>query len=244
VSLVNTSHHSPLQFNSLYTITDVFYLIVEVLGWTARTWSSQCPYNRDAFLMQTTTLVIAPTAFAGAAYVILGRLIVQLGPRSSKLKARTFIIAFVACDLVSLIVQAVGGSIASAATNKIGGDTRPGTNIMVAGIVFQLVSMTIFVGLLIDFMIRCHSYLADSLTGAQRRVIAAMVLSVLFIYTRSVYRTIELQEGWTGYLITHEKFFIGFDATLMILAVAIYHVPGVRFQALTVKADNVEKSIE
>jgi hypothetical protein len=33
-------------------------ITAEVIGWAGRTWSSQCPYNANAFLMQITTLII------------------------------------------------------------------------------------------------------------------------------------------------------------------------------------------
>jgi len=39
--------------------------LVEVLGWAGRTWSAECPYNSEAFLMQISTLIIAPTFFHG-----------------------------------------------------------------------------------------------------------------------------------------------------------------------------------
>lgn len=42
------------------------------------------------------------------------------------------------------------------------------------------------------------------------------------------YRTVELAEGWTGYLIQHEPFFIGLDAimsTLAMVSLAVGH-PG------------------
>lgn len=32
--------------------------LVEVIGWAGRTWSSKCPYNSTAFLMQISTLII------------------------------------------------------------------------------------------------------------------------------------------------------------------------------------------
>lgn len=32
--------------------------IAEIIGWAGRTWSSQCPYNANAFLMQISTLII------------------------------------------------------------------------------------------------------------------------------------------------------------------------------------------
>ncbi|KAL3426468.1 rta1 domain-containing protein [Phlyctema vagabunda] len=208
----------------------------EALGWAARTWSSKCPYSRDAFLMQTTSLIIAPTFFTAAAYVILGRLIILTGAQSSYFRPRTYVITFVICDLISLIVQAVGGSIASRESNKMNGNTKPGTNIMVAGIVFQMASMSAFVGVLIDYMIRCNRTLGNNLSTTQFRVIMAMIFSVIAVYIRSVYRTVELLQGWEGYLITHERFFIGFDAALMCFAVGIYHTPSVNFQVLQARS--------
>lgn len=43
--------------------------IAEVLGWAARIWSSQCPYNLNAFLIQFSTLIIGecpPYRYAAA----------------------------------------------------------------------------------------------------------------------------------------------------------------------------------
>ena len=53
----------------------------------------------------------------------------------------------------------VGGGMASSEVNKVGGDTAPGTHTMVAGIVFQLFSITIFLLCAADFVrrsIRLH----------------------------------------------------------------------------------------
>ncbi|RKL22261.1 hypothetical protein BFJ72_g14716 [Fusarium proliferatum] len=44
------------------------------------------------------------------------------------------------------------------------------------------------------------------------------------IFVRSIYRTIELIQGWEGYLITHEGSFIGLDAATMVIAVGIFNV--------------------
>ena len=60
---------------------------------------------------------------------------------------------FLLADLVSLILQAIGGGqAASSAAN--GSPTTSATHIMVAGIIFQLISMGFFVGLGIDFVVR------------------------------------------------------------------------------------------
>lgn len=111
------------------------YQLAEVIGWAGRTWSSECPYNNNAFLMQITTLIIAPTFITAGLYVILGALINRLGRESSVLGPRMYAIVFLTCDIIALIIQAVGGAMASTESDKIDGDTKPGTNIMVSSIV-------------------------------------------------------------------------------------------------------------
>ncbi|KAJ0424179.1 RTA1 like protein-domain-containing protein [Aspergillus carlsbadensis] len=205
----------------------VFWIgsLTEVLGWAGRTWSAECPYNGDAFLMQITTLIIAPTFYTAGVYILLGRFIQILGRESSVLSPRVYLWIFVTCDIVSLVVQAIGGAMASTASNQENGDTAPGTNIMVAGIVFQMASITIFVLCAADFVRRTlRRKLLQSMTGTIVPLLGAMIFSVICIYIRSIYRTIELLEGWDGYLITTERFFYALDGTMMVLAVAVFNI--------------------
>ena len=118
---------------------------------------------------------------------------------------------------------------ASAETNQIGGNTDPGTYTMVAGIVFQLFSITIFMACAADFVRRTVSrgLLArqEKLTGSSTVVLfAAMIFSVLCVYARSIYRTIELAQGWSGYLITTERYFLALDGAMMVAAVVVFNV--------------------
>ena len=41
---------------------------------------------------------------------------------------------------------------------------------------------------------------------------------------RGIYRSIELLQGWRGYLITHERYAIALEGCMMIIAVAIFNV--------------------
>lgn len=175
--------------------------------------------------MQVTTLIIAPTFFSAAAYIVLGTLIKRVGRTSSLLSPTAYLIIFCICDGVSLAVQAVGGALASIA-QKNGTSTGTGTNIMVTGIVFQMAAMTVFVFLLGDFLRRVVWRMGGmrKLPRGAALVQPAMVSSVVTIYIRSIYRTVELLQGWRGYLIVHERYFIALDAAMMALAVAVYNV--------------------
>lgn len=206
-------------------LTFTSLLTAELIGWGARTYNAKCPYNHDAFLTQEVTLIIAPVFFSAALYVLLGRLIVGLGPRSSLLTAKWYAIIFCTCDVASLVVQAVGGAKASEADTDE--EMNLGTHIMVGGIGFQLLTMTLFGGLFADFLWRvlgrgAGGDLRGQVTGGMRRVLAALLVSFVMIYVRSVYRTIELAQGWRGFLITHEAYFIALDAAIMVVAVAVF----------------------
>lgn len=108
-----------------------------------------------------------------------------------------------------------------AQTGRVDGNTKPGTNIMVGGIAFQLGTMSFFAILFLDFLRRSRKL---HMPLNYKKVLVAMVVSFVMIYIRSVYRTIELAQGWSGFLITHEGYFIGLDAALMVVAVAVFLV--------------------
>jgi len=199
--------------------------LVELIGWAGRTWSSQCPYADTPFLMQISTLIIAPTFFTAGIYILLGRFISLLGRESSLLSPALYLWIFCSCDFLSLVIQAVGGGMASEASNDINGDTKPGTDIMVAGIIIQMSSITVFVFLALDFLRRTiRQYILRSMKRTMVPLLYAMMLSIIFIYVRSIYRTIELLQGWNGYLITTEIFFVMLDGAMMVPAVMVFNI--------------------
>ncbi len=91
---------------------------------------------------------------------------------------------------------------------------------MVAGIIFQMASLAVFVGLFMEFLRRAE---LRSFTREQKYMVAATTFSVALILARSVYRTIELLQGWFGFLINHEDYFIALDGALMVCAVGVFN---------------------
>lgn len=173
-----------------------------------------------------TLLFVAPVFFTAGIYILLGRYIQIFGKETSFLTPKLYLWIFCTCDVISLVIQAAGGGIASSASNDPNGNPDPGTHTMVAGIIFQLVSISVFVYCGIDFFLRIKRFgqLKMFTRGPLAALTSAMILSVVVIYIRSIYRTIELAQGWTGYLITHESYFIGLDGVMMIIAVGVFNV--------------------
>ncbi|KAH3900197.1 RTA1 domain-containing protein SCDLUD_003168 [Saccharomycodes ludwigii] len=62
----------------------------------------------------------------------------------------------------------------------------------------------------------------------------ALSFAVIFVYVRCIYRVVELAEGWEGYLITHEMYFVFLDGLMMTLCnlvLAVAH-PGFAFDGV------------
>jgi len=195
----------------------------EILGWASRIWAYGCPYNATAFMMQLACLVLAPNFFTAGCYIALGRMITTLGRQYSPISPRLYLYIFCGCDIISLVIQAVGGASAAAAYNSLPpGNTKPGTNIMVGGIVFQLVSITVF--LVFFFLVLFKAWRELKHARAVNLVALATVISIMAIYVRCVYRTIELLQGWTGYLITTERYFIALDGAMMVISMAVFNL--------------------
>jgi uncharacterized membrane protein len=139
-------------------------------------------------------------------------------------------------------VQAAGGGMAAIAFEQNPPkNTDNGTHIMVAGILFQLASIIVFVSLFIIVIFRTLKSKGEVLRQKKTQwIIAAMVLSVVLIVIRSIYRTIELLQGWTGYLITTERYFIVLDGAMMVGAVGIFNIARPGWATLASKDSDIE----
>ncbi len=119
--------------------------------------------------------------------------------------------------------------------------TANGTHIMVAGILFQLASILVFVSLFVVVIFRTLKSKGEFLTRRRIQwIIAAMVLSVVLIVTRSIYRTIELLQGWSGYLITTQRYFIALDGAMMVGAVGVFNIARPGWANITDKSLEIE----
>jgi len=96
---------------------------------------------------------------------------------------------------------------------------------MVAGILFQLASIAVFSFLFTWVILKALRSHGEVLRQRKiQYIIAATVFAVIVIVIRSIYRTIELLQGWSGYLITTERYFIALDGAMMVLCVGVFNI--------------------
>lgn len=203
--------------------------IGEVIGQIGRLASSQNNNFGDTannyFLVQIICLTITPAFFSAACYGIFTIMIAALSDDLSRIRDKWLVIAFVGADIFSLVIQAAGGGIAAGADTV--SSNKAGTHLMLAGIVFQLVVMVVFSLLFIDYFWRARKAGLWAKTTRQfQMAVYGIAAASVFIIIRGAYRTAELEQGWNGYLISHEGYFLGLDAVPMVLcliSLAIAH---------------------
>ncbi|ODV88049.1 hypothetical protein CANARDRAFT_5354 [[Candida] arabinofermentans NRRL YB-2248] len=211
-------------------------LILEVLGYVGRVMSSHDVSSFNGYILQIVCLILGPSFIMAGLYYTLAQLTVVMGEYYSRLKPMQYTLIFVICDLIGIVIQAVGGAMAASSVYEFS-SSRPGANIMVGGIAVQVASMSLFQALWYDFLYAC--YKERKATGdahfvkryqfvRDNKLFTALIwsisLSVLFIYVRSIYRLIELAQGFSGHLAVTEIYFFILESLMMCLAILLITV--------------------
>ncbi|KAI0363895.1 RTA1-domain-containing protein [Pilatotrama ljubarskyi] len=213
----------------------------EIVGWVARTISSNDPTVRMPYIIQVSILVLAPTPLVAALFIGFGRVSDRLGAEYSRLRPQLYSKIFLTCDITSLMIQGGGGGIAAGATNDPS-KIRLGSNIILGGLFIQIIAMTIFVACMCEYAYRratdrpfrkpeVMSYreagvpaIRRILTRPMKMLIAGICLATIFIYIRSVYRIIEFLNGFDGSIAHNQTLFDLFDGMLVTLAMYTLNV--------------------
>ena len=133
---------------------------LEIVGYVARIELHIDDFNNNYFIIYLVGCTIGPACFSAAIYLCLSRIIVIFGRDISRLSPRLITVSFICCDLLSLVLQATGGALASLANTKAQENT--GVNIMIAGLSTQVASTVAF--------IIVGAYLAWSIRRQQSRL--------------------------------------------------------------------------
>lgn len=119
----------------------------------------------------------------------------MLGPKFSPLRAKWYPFIFVTCDLISLSLQGAGGGLAATATTAHG--SAVGSDVMLAGIVWQVVTLTVFGLLSVQFFVRVKKTPKYQLSVEAQKVWESgkfwffcwgIIIAFATTYVRCVYR--------------------------------------------------------
>jgi len=247
-----------------YMVAMVFGLVLEIIGYAARIMLHDSPFSNNDFLMYLIVLTIAPAFFTAAIYLCLARIVTIYGENLSRFRPRTYTLVFCGCDVVSLVLQALGGGIAAGADSKSSSDL--GKNIMIAGLGFQVFSIVLFSALCLEFAWRVRKYRGawnpKHIDVVKSRLFEAflcgLVVAVVTIFARSVYRCVELSGGFNGTLfVSDEVVFMILEGTMIAIACITltalhpvvcfqgsWHEADFKFRPFRVKKDISRKTID
>jgi hypothetical protein len=107
------------------------------------------PWSDAGFNTQICCLIIAPAFVSAAIYLTLKHIVLAFGPRYSPIRPVWYTYVFITCDLLSLCLQGAGGGLAASANGNTSMQNT-GNNLMITGIVFQVVTLLAF-GILAGF---------------------------------------------------------------------------------------------
>ncbi|KAB5588394.1 hypothetical protein CTheo_8162 [Ceratobasidium theobromae] len=239
---ITTATHlfEAVYFKTRYMLpTLVFCGVLEVIGWGARHWGHVSPHSENANTMQLVTTILAPSFMTAGMFLLLPKIIRELGTQYSRMPPRMYLIIFGTVDLVTLVIQSVGGAKASLSNSLE--DANKGGEIMLGGISLQLAALTLYAALGLEFVIRYglnrpvgadsgnHERKYAGWGGAPRKLVLMLIglaIATVFVLIRSVYRTLELSDGWqvNGTINATEKWFNWFDGMPITVAMFTFNV--------------------
>lgn len=190
---------------------------LEIIGYIGRVGGSSDPFEGlggQAFMIQICCLTVAPACYAAGIYLCLARIVIAFGTDISRIPPRWYTYIFITCDILSLVMQSVGGAIASTADSDKALDA--GSSITIAGLAWQVFTLTLFMALCAEFALRCYQR-RNSFDESQKGLrdskqfkyfLVALGVATILIYVRCIYRVAEMSFGWGGLLMSNETYFL------------------------------------
>lgn len=207
---------------------------------------SSRPYSKQSLIISQVCITTAPVFYCASIYVVLAKTFVlglappvlllylfqqpltlspcpnsisTCGPALSRFRPSLIYWVFISCDLVSLILQGIGGALSAVSS----GLSQKGVNIALAGLALQVFTLVLFCAVYLDFVWRYYNSGLAKRHGTQRegrswtfgnrlRVFyACEVLAIVMILARCAFRVDELSDGYGGPLVKREGLFIGLE---------------------------------
>lgn len=216
-----------------FLVALVIGTFMEMIGYVGRVEMHYNPWWEGMFEMQIVCLILAPSFIAAGIYLTLKHITLTLGPEHSRLKPNLFTWIFIGCDIGSILLQAAGGGIAASAGKTQQNLLNIGDDVMIAGIAFQVATMSVCGLLGLEFFIRVwrrgsgwsglgKKAVYDTGNGRARDlrlVCTAETLAYVAILIRCIYRIPEMAGGWGSPLMQRENEFLVLDGMMVAISV-------------------------
>ena len=140
--------------------------------------------------------------------------VIYLGPQYARFPPKFYLWTFVPCDILSLVLQGVGGALSSVSS----GGSRAAINVAVTGLSFQVFTLCVFIALAAEYGFRVQRARRREtqtekipLRRSFKIFVGFLSASTLLILVRCAYRIAELSDGYRGPLIHDQGLFIALE---------------------------------
>lgn len=127
----------------------------------------------------------------------------------SRFNPKFFYWIFIPADVTCLVLQATGGALSATGSDLDAVNT--GVNISKAGLILQVIILTLFLSLFVDYLISYHRKHKEKMSQPMRLFLAFMFLAGILILIRCIYRIVELKDGYFGPNFRHQPEFIALE---------------------------------
>ncbi|KAK6544639.1 hypothetical protein TWF694_001328 [Orbilia ellipsospora] len=224
-----------------FTICILLGCVSEMLGYGGRVMLYENPFSFTGFLLQAICITIAPVFYAAGIYFTLSKIVIFLGPQYSHFPPKFYYWCFIPCDILSLVLQSIGGALSSTSS----GDNGAAVDISIAGLSFQVFTLLVFISLSSEFAWRFvnatdSTIRKSTLPKSFKMFVYFLSAATVLILIRCAYRIAELRDGYHGTLIHNEGGFIALEGVMIVLAVFCLNIghPGCAFPRETAEASS------
>jgi len=202
---------------------------VELLGYISRCISINHLDNTATFIIQTILLLVAPAVMAASCYMAFGRIVLWVVPTNYQsfrhlwMPARHITPLFVSFDVLSFLVQGIGGGVVASANTE--SQANNGKNIVLVGLAIQLVTFGFFVIASSRFSFLLRSKLRNEALPQDTNWPLFLIIintSSLIILVRSISRFLQYALGVHNALSDSEAYFYCLDAAPIYLVVVAF----------------------
>lgn len=131
----------------------------------------------------------------------------------SRFSPRIITFVFIPCDIISLVLQGTGGALSAGAQTADG--TKVGVDVSKAGLIFQVVTLVLFIGLSLDFLWalqRSNKHTSKKVEKSSKMMVIWIATATILILIRCMFRIYELNDGYFAPAFREEGTFIAFES--------------------------------
>jgi len=195
----------------------------EVIGYVGRLQLNNNPFSEAALGTQLVTLTVAPAFIAGGIYLTLKHIVIIYGAKFSRIAPKWYTWIFVLCDVASILIQTAGAATASTGSSFV----STANDIMIVGLVSQVVTLAVFGVMALDVFFRIRRYQGEfeastiSLreSGRFKGLLTGLVVAYTTVFIRCIYRIAEMSGGWGNPIMQNQLAFVLCDGCMCAVAV-------------------------